>query len=114
MNAMRNLLMSALAVTAICLPVSAETSDEAIVSACMTEVAGFILPEGVDAEVMRPSCTCVATKAEDDTTRTNLMAYTQTPPAERSLMLTMPAREVLWECFNVPESARVVPEGAQG
>lgn len=112
---MRNVLLSASVIMAAgLLPAQAETTDEAIISACMTEVAGFILPEGVDAEVMRPSCTCVATKAEDDTTRANLMAYTQTPPAERSLMLTMPAREVLWECFNVPEAARVVPEGAQG
>lgn len=89
-------------------------SDEAMVSTCMSDVeANMALPPGTSVEIMRPSCDCVADTASNEEVRQNLLDYTASDPADRTFMLTMAAREILWDCFHVPEEHRIVPEGAE-
>lgn len=93
------------------LTVSADISDEALVSTCLADVdANMALPDGTSSEILRPACECVAESATDTAVRENLVDYTEADPADRTYMLEDAAREILWDCFNVPEEHRIVPE----
>lgn len=107
---MQRILVIGLALI-IPLTVSADISDEVLVSTCLADVdANMALPEGTSSEILRPACECVAESTTDATVRENLVNYTEADPADRTYMLKDAAREILWDCFNVPEEHRIVPD----
>lgn len=79
--------------------------DGVLIEACLKQVAAtFELPEGLSAEVLRPSCECVAREATTPEMRAQLLASTATgDEVDRAAATSEEGRLLLRKCFNVEE-----------